>query len=180
MAAPKGNNYAKANSKYDESFNEIARKLCLLGHTDAELATFFDVSVQTLNNWKKDYPKFFESLNAGKEIADAEVASSFHKRAVGYRYEEVTFEKVIIKDGEGFLTEGDADDDGITVDPYKKRVVVREVAPDPGAALNWLKNRQPKKWRDKQEIDHTTGGEKISPTAIVFSKGMNDNDKQEI
>jgi hypothetical protein len=177
MAAPEGNQYAKANSKYDESFNEIARKLCLLGHTDAELASFFDVCEATINNWKQDYPKFLESVIAGKELADADVANSFHKRAVGYRYEEVTYEKIIIKDGDGFLSEGDADDDDISTDPYKKRVVVKEVAPDPGAALNWLKNRQPKKWRDKQEIDHTSGGEKIQPTAIIFSKGMNGDDQ---
>ncbi|MCF0059959.1 hypothetical protein MUK70_11970 [Dyadobacter chenwenxiniae] len=143
----------------------------MLGFTDRELAAFFEVQGSTLNNWKVDHPEFLEAVHAGKHIADAEVAASFYKKATGYRYEEVTYEKIIIKDGEGFLTEGDADDDGITVDPFKKKVVVREIAPDAGAALNWLKNRQPKKWRDKQEIDHTSAGEKISPTVIVFKDG---------
>ncbi|MNQ95572.1 hypothetical protein D3C85_1111360 [compost metagenome] len=27
--------------------------------------------------------------------------------------------------------------------------------PDAGAAMNWLKNRQGKKWRDKQDIEHS-------------------------
>lgn len=29
-------------------------------------------------------------------------------------------------------------------------------------------------WSDKQEIDHTTGGEKIEPTKIVFKRGARD------
>ena len=29
------------------------------------------------------------------------------------------------------------------------------------AQIFWLKNRKPKEWRDKQEIDHTTKGESI-------------------
>lgn len=156
---------------YKAEFAQQAKKLCLLGFTDKELAAFFEVQGSTLSNWKNEHPEFLEAVREGKHIADAEVAASFYKKATGYRYEEVTYEKVIIKDGEGFLQEGDADDDGITVDPFKKKVVVKEISPDAGAALNWLKNRQPKKWRDKQEVDHTSGGEKISPTVIVFKDG---------
>lgn len=28
-------------------------------------------------------------------------------------------------------------------------------------------------WKDNQSIDHTTGGEKFTPTSIVFTKGAN-------
>jgi len=161
-------------TKYDPGYNEIARKLCLLGHTDKELAKFFEVDRDTIKEWKSVYPEFSASVNAGKLLADSEVASSFHKRAVGYQYEEVTYEKIIIKEGEGFMKTDDVDNEGISVDPYKKKVVVKEVAPDPGAALNWLKNRQPKKWRDKQELGITDKkGKDVPPTSIIFTKGMN-------
>lgn len=37
---------------YREEYAEQARKLCLLGTTDAELADFFNVAVDTINEWK--------------------------------------------------------------------------------------------------------------------------------
>lgn len=133
---------------YREEYNEQAYKLCLLGATDEELASFFGVSESTINNWKKDYPEFLESVTRGKTIADAEVANSFHKRAVGYQFDEVTFEKVDTRERIEEETE-----DTIKDEIYKKRIVTKHLPPDPGAALNWLKNRQPKKWRDKTEVE---------------------------
>ena len=32
---------------------------------------------------------------------------------------------------------------------------VEHAPPDPGAAFNWLKNRKPADWRDKQEVEHS-------------------------
>lgn len=39
-----------------------------------------------------------------------------------------------------------------------------------------LKNRVADEWRDKQEVDHTTGGEKIAPQRIIIEAATrNDN-----
>lgn len=127
---------------YKEEYNEQARKLCLLGYTDKELGDFFNVKEQTINNWKKAHPKFFESLKAGKDIADAEVAVSFFERAKGYSHPDTH-----ISNYQGEITITD---------------ITKHYPPDSGAALSWLKNRQSKKWRDKQEIEHS-GGVEISP-----------------
>jgi hypothetical protein len=48
----------------------------------------------------------------------------------------------------------------------KIRVTTREVIPDVRAQIFWLKNRRPDLWRDKQEIDHTADGEKMSYVKI--------------
>ena len=38
------------------------------------------------------------------------------------------------------------------------RAPIREhVPPDPGAAMSWLKNRQPGEWRERVEHKHTHG-----------------------
>ena len=49
------------------------------------------------------------------------------------------------------------------------KVVVKEVQPDAGAALNWLKNRQPQHWRDKQEVEQS-GQVKVVNVHSKFKK----------
>ncbi|MDD5356326.1 MAG: hypothetical protein PHY56_07320, partial [Candidatus Omnitrophica bacterium] len=46
-------------------------------------------------------------------------------------------------------------------DTYKTKVTVKEVIPDVTAQIFWLKNRQPDKWRDKQEVEHSE--KKLTP-----------------
>src|SRR5690606_21525869 len=75
-------------SLYRPEYAEQARKLCLLGATDKQLADFFNVTEQTINGWKIDFPEFFESLRAGKMKADAEVASKLYDRAIGAEWVE--------------------------------------------------------------------------------------------
>lgn len=116
---------------YDPKYNEQARKLCLMGYTDKELALFFEVSEQTLNTWKKKHPKFLESLKLGKDSADMEVAASLYQRAVGYSHRET---KVFNNQGEI-----------VTHD------VTRIYPPDPISIKYWLNNRQKDKWREKVE-----------------------------
>lgn len=119
-------------TKYKKEYDEQARKLCLLGATDASLADFFNVTETTINNWKNANESFFESIKQGKMIADATVAESLFKRANGYSHPE---EKVF------------NGNDGITT--YN---TTKHYAPDPTAMIFWLKNRQPAMWREKQEV----------------------------
>ena len=125
-------------SLHKDEYDEQAYKLCLLGATDKELGDFFNVTEQTINNWKKDFPTFFESIKRGKIDADARVAQSLFKRALGYTANETQLSQW----GGQFTDE---------------KVIPKEIAPDTTAAIFWLKNRQPDKWRDKQEVK--MGGE---------------------
>jgi predicted metal-dependent TIM-barrel fold hydrolase len=70
-------------TKYDTAYNEQVKKLAMLGLTDIELAAYFEVEEKTINNWKKNFPEFLQSLRAGKEVADQEVAMSLYDKAVG-------------------------------------------------------------------------------------------------
>jgi DNA-binding XRE family transcriptional regulator len=118
---------------YKPEYDEQAFKLCLLGATDKELADFFSVSEQTINAWKQKQPSFLESIKAGKEKADAVVAEKLYKKATGYKQ---TVNKVFQYQGDPVIVE-----------------TTEEVAPDTTAQMFWLKNRQPKKWRDRHEVD---------------------------
>lgn len=122
-------------SDYRDEFAQQAEKLCALGATDIELADFFDVDVRTIYNWKHSHDQFFQAVHVGKGALDARVERSLYQRAVGYTFES---EKVFNYQGEIVRT------------PTREHV-----PPDPGAALNWLKNRQPDTWRDKQDVSVT-------------------------
>lgn len=124
------------DSLYDPSMNDQARKLALLGMTDAEIATFFGVTEATLNNWKNEFPAFFESLNSGKVVADAEVADSLYRKAKG----EVVYYEKVVKNSDG---------------GYEVITLKQNVQGDAGAAKLWLTNRQSARWRDKHDIDIT-------------------------
>lgn len=123
-----------APSLYKIEYNEQVYKICLLGATDSEIGDFFNVTETTINNWKIEFPEFFESIKRGKQIADAKVAQSLYNRALGYEHEE---DKIFNDQGSPLIVP-----------------TTKHYPPDTTAAIFWLKNRQPSKWRDKQEIDN--------------------------
>lgn len=120
---------------YKKEYAEQARKLCLLGHTDSELAQYFEVSESTINKWKLDHSEFSESIKKGKEFADGNVADRLYQRAMGYVAPDIDVRVIENK---------------IVETPLEKYY-----PPDTTAAIFWLKNRQKDKWRDKQEVEHT-------------------------
>lgn len=71
-------------TKYEKEFDEQAKKLCEFGFTDAQLAKFFNVTEQTVNNWKIANPSFFESLKRGKAEHDEAVEASLAMAAKGF------------------------------------------------------------------------------------------------
>lgn len=73
-------------TKYRPEFAEQARKLCLLGLTDTGLADFFGVDEATIHRWKHAHTDFCQAIQAGKMVADAEVADSLYRSAVGGHY----------------------------------------------------------------------------------------------
>jgi hypothetical protein len=128
-------------SSFREEYSEQAFKLCLLGATDKQLADFFEVSEQTLNAWKKARPEFLESLKRGKDQADATVAQSLYRRALGYSHDAV---KIFNDQGKPLVV------------PHTEHY-----PPDTTACIFWLKNRQKDKWSDKQ--DHEVTGKDGGP-----------------
>ena len=114
------------------------------GLTDEQIAHNMGIGTTTFYRWKNDYREIQESLKKGKEVVDIEVENALLKRALGYKYVEVTKERV---------TELNPH----TGEPESKLVVtkevVKEVQPDVGAQIFWLKNRKPKMWRDKQQVE---------------------------
>lgn len=121
-------------SPYKPEYCDQVFRLSLLGLTDVEMASFFEVTERTFQNWKSDHPEFFQSIKEGKEEADAKVTQSLYKRALGYSHDAV---KIV----------ADAKTGSEHIVPY-----VEHYPPDTTAAIFWLKNRKPDRWRDRQTI----------------------------
>ena len=124
-------------TSYKPEYVEQAKKLCLLGATDIELADFFKVSIATIYRWRNTHEKFCEAVCAGKEFADERVERAFYQRAVGY-----TFQSEKVFQFQGAIVRADTRE---------------HVPPDPSAGFNWLKNRRGDRWRDKIETQHSGG-----------------------
>jgi hypothetical protein len=121
---------------YRPELAELARKLALLGLTENEMADAFNVNVGTLIEWKARHKEFREAIERGGVQADAHIAESLYHRGLGYQHEAVKI----------FMPAGVA---APVYAPY-----TAHYPPDTQAASLWLRNRQPRKWRDKHEVEH--------------------------
>ena len=122
-------------TKFKDEHMDKIKKMATAGFTDKEMAECLNVTEQTFNNWKKKFHEFFESLKDWKLKADESVERSLYERACGYEHEE---DKIFNANGKPMIVP-----------------TVKKYPPDPTAAIFWLKNRQPKEWRDKQDIEHS-------------------------
>lgn len=115
------------------------------GLTDEQIAKNMGIAPSTLYEWKKKSKEFSESLKKGKEVIDFEVENALLKRALGYEYEEETYEN-------GILT----------------KKVKKQVPPDTTAQIFWLKNRKPNTWKDRVETDEDR--EAVANASQVIAK----------
>jgi hypothetical protein len=131
-------------TRYQERYAEEGRKLCEHGATDAQMAGFWGVHENTINNWKRAHPEFAQEVRRGKMMADARVAEALYRRAIGYSHPAV---KIMQHEGKPVVVE------------YTKHY-----PPDTQACIFWLKNRQPHLWRDikYREVDQTNANVSMS------------------
>ena len=104
------------------------------GLTEEQIAYNMGIGYSTLQAWKNKYKDILDTLKKGKEVVDRQVENALLKRALGYKYTEVTKERI---DGSLVVT----------------KEVEKEVVPDTTAQIFWLKNRKPNEWRDKNNVE---------------------------
>ncbi len=120
---------------YRSDYDRISYQFALLGASELQIAEALGISESTLNGWKRDHPEFLASLRRGQEAADAQVAESLFRRAIGCSHPDFIISR---NGGEVTLTE-----------------TTKHYPPDTSAAIFWLKNRQRERWRELQRLEHT-------------------------
>ena len=121
-----------APSKYDEKESpRLAGWLARDGKTDKEIASGLGIAESTINEWKKKYPEFSESLKDNKAVIDNKVEDSLLKLCLGYDYEKVELE-AHVSGGKEYK---------------KKKTTTMHVSPDPTSIIFWLSNRKKDAWK---------------------------------
>lgn len=124
-------------SRYKSKYNPVWTPQLVFwmardGLIDEEMAKKLKVASSTFYKWKNEYPEFDEAIKKGKKKPDDLVEDCLFQRATGYWHPK----DVIMQ--------------------YRGKPVVistmTHLAPDPTSMIFWLKNRRPKKWRDKHDL----------------------------
>jgi hypothetical protein len=149
-------------TKFQDAFTDRVFDFALVGMTDDEIAGALKVDRATLYRWKNSHAEFCDAIKRGRDRYDTEVVEkALQQRAAGYEYTE----EVMTRDGPSVIT---------------KRFHGSDTA-----AIFWLKNRQPERWRDRVEhemraavavADARTDAEKARLIAFALAKGANETD----
>lgn len=149
---------------YHITYAARARDLRLAGVPNAKIAEILGVALNTLMKWRDEYPEFDMAWRVGGTEADAKVASALFRRATGYDTK---------KKREKFSNEG------VLLETVEETV---HVAPDVGACIFWLTNRQQDLWRQRVEntippgsappIDAISNEEAARRIAFALAKGL--------
>ena len=149
-ATDAGKRHPGQPTRFRTEFTKQAVKLVRLGAKDIELADFFGVNISTLYRWKNTHKGFCDALKLSKEQTDARVERSLFERATGYERNAVKI----------FLNK----DSKVIEAPFREFV-----PPDTTACIFWLKNRQPKRWRE-----HVAGESKQNPLHVAVEDVRNE------
>lgn len=121
-------------SKYD---SHVKPKLLLIeawardGLTHEQICANLGISIDSFWRYRDEYSELSDALKNGKEVIDVMVENALLKAAMGYEYEETKE----------------------TADGFER--TTKYAQPNTTALIFWLKNRRPKEWRDKQDIEHS-------------------------
>lgn len=110
-------------------------KMAREGNTEKEIIEYLKISRPTFYKFKKEHKELEEALAEGYRTSLQKVEAALFKAAVGYSYDEVTYER----DRNGNMIE-------------TKRVT-KTVQPSVCAATTILKNKLPNEWVNVDKID---------------------------
>lgn len=106
------------------------------GITEKAMAKKLGIAYSTFRVYKKSKSALLGTLRESKEVVDIKVENAMLKRALGYKVVDVVSERVYNKVTQKYET-------------VVTKETIKDINPDVGAAMFWLRNRRPKDWTDK-------------------------------
>lgn len=164
--------------KFKTKYIKLARNFTYLGATIKDLAYMFEVTESTVKLWGIEYPKFSASIKKAKEEADANIACSLYRRAMGYETIERKYKSFPVYEE---VTNGLTGEVKKEIVEYEMRLVEEIYKHTPGetkAMEMWLTNRTRMKkehlrWRRIQKLEVTgPDGKDLIPPAEADAKAL--------
>ena len=112
------------------------------GAMDKDVADKLGINVSTFQGYKAAFPVLREIIEASGAIANQRVENALFARALGMPSIETEERPQVSEDAEG---------NKVLSAPVLVKRVTKRLAPDVVACIFWLKNRDPKRWRDVTE-----------------------------
>ena len=124
-----------AKSKWDQVKDKLhlVEKWSRDGLTEDQIGKNLGISKNTVNEYKKKYSDFQDSIKRGRQSCVAQIENALVKRALGFEYEEV--KNYMKDDGDGRITK------------YTEKTKKYQ-PPDVGACAILLKNKDRGNWSD--------------------------------
>jgi hypothetical protein len=108
------------------------------GLDNQQIAANLGVSDKTFKQLLVDKEELQDRVQAGREWAEVRVENALFKRAIGFKYKEVTRERKKVFDEDGDWT---GEWEMVTT-----KMVLKEQIPDVTAQTYWLEHRAPRRW----------------------------------
>ena len=142
-------------TKYEDDFPARAEDYARQGMIDKEIAKKLGISEKLFYDYQMRYLQFLQAIKRGKAPVDFEVENILLKKVRGFEYDEthIEYKDLPVKGKD-------------KPKPTAVKMIKKLVIPSDTAIIFWLKNRRPKKWRDKQGIE--ISGEDEEPIKIEF------------
>jgi len=139
-------------SNYPKINLDDVKKWAKIGLSNDQIAQALEISIESLYDYQRDYPEFLQALKSGKENPDDRVERALFERALGYVAPE---EKLFYDSNTGIIA---------------SQTVLKQYPPDTTAAIIWLKNRRPEKWRENPAPETPATENNINITFVPVPK----------
>lgn len=123
------------------------------GKTDSQAAKIVGIAESTINNWKRENPKFLESIRESKKTVDEEVEAALLENALGFTYTET--KALSVSMGQGLGSEVEI----VNHEQFKTG--------DTRAQMYWLQNRNPERWKNTKAVE--VSGKEGKPIEVEHS-----------
>ena len=145
---------------YKPEYADLARKFCMLGATNDDLARCFEVSRRTIDHWIETIEEFAAGVRQGRDLADANVIQTLYSRAMGFTKE---LKRYVLHRGE-----------------LREVPVTLYYPPETQACMFWLRNRRHRHWLEKRKPpeEGPSTSELEAASERVRQAGLKDDDDE--
>ncbi len=129
----------KGGRKRDYTPYQLVEKLSSLGLTREEMRAVTGLSKKQFEWRMRTDKRFADIVKSGRQEANRLVEQALFRRAIGYQVESTEVHEYY-----------DSNDRVLNKKKVKK---VQHIPPDTKAALEWLYNRDPERWKKALQLD---------------------------